>query len=150
VGLVLVEDPFDWFEARCWPVQAPPNVRIYEVTNAQDWAELGCRYPLDVRKSRRHDWWRVTGWAGSWLIPDFPAVASDYDAVHLAAAGYLTTAGWPVPVGEARTVLAGWNPDETYRLADLLTRAGPAAHWERQEDMLDWALAAPGAGPPNA
>jgi hypothetical protein len=150
VGLVLVEDSFDWIEARCWPVQAPPNVRIYEVTNAQDWAELVGRYPLDVSKSRRHDWWRVTGWAGSWLIPDFTAVASDYDAVHLTAAGYLTTAGWAVPVGEARTVLAGWNPDETYWLADVLTHAGPAAHWERQEDMLTWAMATPGTGPPNA
>jgi hypothetical protein len=150
VGLVLVEDPFDWIEARCWPVQAPPNVRIYEATNAQDWAELVGRYPLAVSKSRRHDWWRVTGWAGSWLIPDFTAVASDYDAVHLTAAGYLTTAGWAVPVGEARTVLAGWNPDETYWLADVLTHAGPAAHWERQEEMLTWALATPGTGPPNA
>ncbi len=74
----------------------------------------------------------------------------DYDAVHLTAAGYLTTAGWPVPVGEARTVLAGWNPDETYWLTDVLTHAGPAAHWERQEDMLTWALATPGTGPPNA
>jgi hypothetical protein len=61
--------------------------------------------------------------------------------VHLTAAGYLTTAGWAVPVGEARTVLAGWNPDETYWLADVLTHAGPAAHWERQEEMLTWALA---------
>src|SRR5260221_3057116 len=81
-GLVLVEDPFDWIEARCWPVQAPPNARIYEVTNAQDWAELVARYPLDVSKSRRHDWWRVTGWAGPWRIPAVTALALAHTAGH--------------------------------------------------------------------
>jgi len=42
--------------------------------------------------SRRHDWWRVTGSAGAWMIPDWVAVAADYDAVHLTVGGYLTTA----------------------------------------------------------
>jgi hypothetical protein len=40
-----------------------------------DWAELVGRYPIDVSRSRRHDWWRATGWAGRWLVPDFAAVA---------------------------------------------------------------------------
>ena len=29
----------------------------------------------------------ATGWAGRWLIPDFAAVAADYDAVHLSVGG---------------------------------------------------------------
>lgn len=141
VGLALVEDPFDWREARCWPVEPRPGVRIYEISGPQRWAELVGRYPVDVTRSRRHDWWRVTHWAGTWLIPDFAAVASDYDAIHLSVAGYLTTAGRDVPVDEARTVLAGWGPDETYWLDDVLAAAGPASHWVlRDHEPVGWTL----------
>jgi len=73
--------------------------------------------------------WRVTRWTGTWLIPDFTAVAEDYDAVHLSIAGYLATAGRVLPVGDSCTVLAGWDPDQTYWLTDTLTVAGPATIW---------------------
>jgi hypothetical protein len=70
------------------------------------------RYPLDVSKSRRRDWWRATGRAGRWLIPDYAAVAADWDAVHVSVSGYLTTAGIAIPAGsDAYTMLAGWDPD---------------------------------------
>jgi hypothetical protein len=127
----LVEDSLGWPEARCWPVRVAPGARIYEISGPAEWGVLVRRYPLEVSKSRRHDWWRATGWAGRWLIPDFTAVASDYDAVHVTVRAYLTTAGKALPVGagetvggprvdEARTVLAGWDPDQTYWLADVL------------------------------
>jgi hypothetical protein len=103
--------------------------RTYEINGPDDWAALVASYPLDVSRSRRHDWWRATGWAGRWLIPDYGAVASDYDAIHLTVGGYLTTAGNALPVGEARCLLAGWDPDETYWLADILAAAGPPARW---------------------
>ena len=109
-GLAPVEDGLGWREAHCWPVEPQPGARIYEISGPDRWAELVDRYPVDVTRSRRHDWWRVTHWAGIWLIPDFAAVASGYDAVRLSVAGYLTTAGRDLPVGEARTVLAGWDP----------------------------------------
>jgi hypothetical protein len=32
------------------------------------WAELVGRYPLDVSRSRRHDWWRAAEWAGRDLV----------------------------------------------------------------------------------
>jgi hypothetical protein len=104
------------------------------------------RYPVDVSKSRRHDWWRVTGWAGRWLIPDFGGVAADYDAVHLSIAGYLTTAGRALSVDDARTVLAGWDPDQTFWLTEVLTSAGPPNSWVDLDDgRLGWTLS--GAGP---
>ena len=71
---------------------------------------LAGRYPVEVSKSRRHDWWRATGWAGRWFIPGFAAAAADYDAVHLSIAGYLTTAGRALSVNDGRTVRAGWDP----------------------------------------
>ena len=86
----------------------------------------------------------MTGWAGPWTIPDFAAVAADYDAIHLTVGGYLTTAGRALVLGDdgaagARTMLAGWNPDETYWLADVLTSAGPPERWVNPDrETLGW------------
>ena len=63
----------------------------------------------------------------------------DWDGVHLSVAGYLATAGRALPVGKARTLLAGWNPDETYWLTDVLTPAGQAQAWHNDSDArLGW------------
>lgn len=141
VGLVLVEDGFGQRNARCWPVAPRPGARIYEISSPEDWTELVDCYPLDVSKSRRHDWWRTTGWAGRWLIPDFAAIAADYDAVHLSVAGYLITAGRALPVHDGRTVLAGWDPDQTFWLTEILAASGPATNWlELDDEPLGWTL----------
>jgi hypothetical protein len=148
VGLALVEDELGWEQARCWPVRPRSGARIYEVSRPADWAELVARYPIDVTNSRRHDWWRATGQDRRWLIPDFAAVAADYDAVHVSAMGYLATAGRALPVGDACTVLAGWDPDKTYWLTDVLTLAGPATSWVKLDtEPLGWALASAGTRP---
>lgn len=68
------------------------DTRVYEITGPDAWADLVGRYPMDVSRARRHDWWRTTRRAGRWLIPDYLAVTADFDAVHLSVAGYLTTA----------------------------------------------------------
>ena len=135
VGLALVEDGFGWKSARCWPVTAADGARVYEVGGPGQWAELVGRYPLDVSKSRRHDWWRATGRAGQWVIPDYGAVAADWDAVHVSVAGYLTTAGIAIPAGAgAHTMLAGWDPDATWWLNDVLCLSSPGSPEIWQED----------------
>jgi len=134
-----IEDGFDHRNARCWPLAPRPGTRICEISSPADWTQLAGRYPLDVSRSRRHDWWRATGWAGKWLIPDFAAVALDYDAVHLSVAGYLTTAGRALAVNDGRTVLAGWDPDRTFWLTGVLAASGPATDWlELDEGPLGW------------
>ncbi|MEO7124431.1 MAG: hypothetical protein ABI400_15220 [Lacisediminihabitans sp.] len=66
-------------------------------------------------------------------------MASDYDAVHLTVLGYLTTAGRALPVRDSHTVLAGWNPDETYWLTDVLAESGAPSEWRRDErDGFAW------------
>jgi len=130
--LTLVEDGHGWKSARCWPLTPRAGARVYEVDGPAAWASLVTRYPLDVSRSRRHDWWRATGWTGRWLIPDYQAVAVDYDAVHVSVLGYLTTAGVAIQAGadgEARTLLAGWDPDATWWLTDALAPAGPPENW---------------------
>jgi hypothetical protein len=137
--LIAVEDWPGWAEVRCWPLAPRRDARIYEITGPGDWVALVARYPLEVTKSRRHDWWRVTGWAGTWLMPDYAAAASDYDAIHLSVGGYLTTAGRALPVAGAGCMLAGWDPDETYWLADVLATAGPPVRWINDDSaQLCW------------
>jgi hypothetical protein len=141
VGLVLVEDGSGQGNARCWPVAPRPGARVYEISSPENWTELVGRYQIDVSKSRRHDWWRSTGWAGRWVIPDFAVVAADYDAVHLSVAGYLTTAGRALSVNDGRTVLAGWDPDRTFWLTGILAASGPATTWLKLDDgPLGWTL----------
>jgi hypothetical protein len=82
-----------------------------------------------VTKARRHDWWRATGEDHTWAIPDYPAIAVDYDAIHLTVGGYLSTAGRAIQAGGAHTVLAGWNPDETWWLTDSPRRHGEPVTW---------------------
>lgn len=158
-GLTAYEDPFGWVSARCWPLRPSAGAGIYEVSSPDDWTALVARYPLDVSASKRHDWWRVTGRAGRWLIPDFAAVAEDYDAVHVTVGGYLTTAGRVLPAdrlgrsdgaaaGVASTMLAGWSPDETYWLADVVNPAGLTSRWVLVPDSapLSWQEAPPEGG----
>lgn len=136
VGLPLEEDGFGEKDARVVPVNARDGIRVYEILTSGDWVDLVARYPLEVTLSRRHDWWRITGLPGPWLIPDWAAVAGDFDVVHLSVIGYLTTAGRAFPVGssvvpDAHTVLAGWNPDESFWLGDVLGSGAAPSDWRR-------------------
>ncbi|MEU2350711.1 hypothetical protein [Modestobacter sp. NPDC049651] len=137
LGLLLVEDEAGWETARTWPVAVPSTARVLEITGPADWTSLVERFPLEVSASRRHDWWRVTGWAGRWAIPDWATVAEEHDGVHLTVDGYLATAGqaWPVgvPGPPVRTVLAGWDPDATWWLTDV-AGLGEPADWTRADD----------------
>jgi hypothetical protein len=87
------------------------------------------RYPRDVTASRRHDWSRFTGRDGTWLLPDWPRAASDWDGVHLSIAGYVSATGLAIPAGDAATVLAGWGPDQTLWLNDVFTSVDRAGTW---------------------
>ena len=139
-GLVLVEDELGWPSARTWPVRPSPDARVYEVTGPDSWVALVERHPLEVTASRRHDWWRVTGWDGAWAVPDWAAVAAEHDAIHLTVDGYLSTAGRALPVAlpgarPVRTLLAGWDPDATWWLTDGHIELGHPTDWRRRDDQ---------------
>lgn len=49
------------------------------------------------------------------------------------------TAGRVLRVGDARTMLAGWDPDQTWWLSDVLSGNGTAERWVTQSDEpLGW------------
>lgn len=149
LGLCLEEDSFGPEWAWCRSVRPTGEPRVYEITGPRDWCELAERYPMEVTLARRHDWFRVTGLTGRWVIPDWEAVAADHDAVHLTLTGYLTTAGRALPVGDARTVLAGWDPDQTFWFTDALSVGEPVLWRGEPDDLGSWAPAAPGERPPE-
>jgi hypothetical protein len=139
-GLWFEEDSLGGEEAVATPVDVH-SARVIELRGPEDWADLCRRHPLDVTASRRHDWYRVTGRDGRWVIPDWSAVAAEADAVHLTVRGYLTAATRCIDVdGDAATVLAGWNPDETYWFRGAAGRPAGAQRWRRDGD--GWRLVA--------
>lgn len=136
-GIWLVEDAMSWERAVTHRVAAPAGARVFEIDGPDAWAALCRAYPVEVTEQKRHDWYDTTGRHGRWVVPDWSAVAVDHDAVHLTAAAYLTAAGTAVPVdGDTASVIAGWNPDETYWLSDDARPEEDGAVWVR--DDQDW------------
>jgi len=136
VGLRHVEDSFGWESATAIPVHGAG--RTYEIHDADAWAQLCRRHPLDVTASRRHDWYRTTGRDGRWVMPDWQSVAEEWDAVHLSCHGYLRAATREIIVDDERSsVLAGWSPDLTVWLTDR------AREWEG--DRIEWRCDEPGS-----
>lgn len=155
-GLWWVEDAFDWDTASTYRLEFPDGaeeLRLLEISGPQVWAELCVRYPLEVTYQKRHDWYRATGRDGRWVIPDWRQVARDYDGVHLTTACYLQAAGEPIAVpwasasmeprgaktatAEFASIIAGWNPDQTYWFSAQPTISGNALRWW-MDDHAAW------------
>ncbi|MGS0688371.1 hypothetical protein ACVBEQ_25010 [Nakamurella sp. GG22] len=138
IELAWHEDSLGLRDALIWPLQTIDSPRVWEIGGPQAWADLVQAYPMEVTEQRRHDWSRVTGRPGPWCIPDWSAVARDWDGVHVSVTGYLTTATRALQLahGKSATMLAGWNPDETWWLTDVLaqTTTGPE-RWHRTDDF---------------
>jgi hypothetical protein len=132
--------------AEVWELTVDPAARVYEVDGPDAWRALVEGGPRDVTLSRRDDWYRWTGWAGRWLLPDWAKLAVEWDGVHVRAAAYLETAYRALPIADgAATCLAGWGPDETVwigpracRSARLVARvdAGEVSRLLDQHDLV--------------
>jgi hypothetical protein len=130
-GLWFVEDGSGEESAITVSVGVPAGVRVFEITRADAWVDLCRRFPLDVSAEKRHDWYRTTGRAGKWAIPDWSLVSQHYEGVHLTVAGYLAAAGTAIPVdANIASTIAGWNPDETWWFVDM-AYAGELVRWVR-------------------
>lgn len=141
-----------------------PDARTAEIRTPEDWAELCRRYPLDVTAQRRHVWFETTGRKGRWVIPDWSRVAEEFDGVHVGLAGYLQTAGAVIDVGSCfpgeghghlgeeseaiptagdtddrtASVLAGWHPDTTFWLNDVIDTVTEVVEWRLDDGADRW------------
>ncbi|MFE7845435.1 hypothetical protein ACFUTX_09635 [Microbacterium sp. NPDC057407] len=135
-GLWFEEDSLGPQTAVALPVDVFAT-RVIEIDAPEDWVDLCRRHPIDVTASRRHDWFRATGRAGRWVIPDWSRVAQEADAVHLTVRGYLSAAGVAVPVADdTASVIAGWNPDQTYWFRGAAVRHSDQQRWARDDDGI--------------
>jgi hypothetical protein len=137
IELAWEEDSFGQRSGLIWPLTTTRVPRVWEIDRPEGWVRLVDRYPLDVTNARRHDWYKTTGRVGTWHMPDWRAIADDWDAVHLSVAAYLTTATRVLPLADraSATVLAGCNPDQTWWLTDTLATTTPhPASWHNPDD----------------
>jgi hypothetical protein len=145
-ALELVEDSLGWEVATIIPVRGAG--RTLEIRSPEDWADLCRQYPMEITASRRHDWFRVTGRDGRWLIPDWQRVAERWDAVHLTTLGYLSAATQFIELdAEYGSVIAGWAPDSTIWLTDVAREWNePRDEWTRPRNDWRWShTSQPGA-----
>lgn len=130
VELICRDDSFDETEASVWNVTVDAGARVAEIHDPADWSRLVAAYPADVTSSRQAEWSSDYGWPGRWLLPDWPRLARDWDGVHVSAMGYLRSQGRISRVEDGATVLAGWDPDATYWLRDVVQLTGePPEFW---------------------
>lgn len=134
IGLYCVEDGFGWREAAVQRVEPMLVKPVFHIEAPEDWVDLCLRYPAEVSASRRGTWFETTGRDGRWVQPDWQAVAEDYDGVHLSLTAYLAAAGELLEVSdEAASLIAGWNPDETYWFTDDVKRHGDFQTWKLED-----------------
>lgn len=134
-GLYLEEDSFGPMEAGATPVGPPPE-KTYEITDAEAWARLCREYPLDVTAAREPMWRVSVGHSDEWVIPNWEAMAADWEAVHLTIAGYLAAATTHIEVSAGTaSVIAGWAPDETVWLRSSPAATSAVVEWRRYENL---------------
>lgn len=137
-ALELVEDSLGWQTATVIPVRGAGET--LEIRSPEDWADLCREYPTEVTASRRHDWFRVTGRDGRWLIPDWQRVSERWGAVHLTTLGYLSAATQLIEVdAEYGSVIGGWGPDSTIWLTDVARETDDGREqWTRPRNDWRW------------
>ena len=157
IGVELVEDDFGLERARACRLRLRSGARIAEIRGPADWADLCRRYPLDVTAQRRQVWFETTGRKGRWAIPDWSQVAEEFDGVHVGLVGYLRTAGAVIDVAEAHlgeasetiptvgntddrtaSLMAGWHPDTTFWLNDVIDAVTEVVEWHYDDDADRW------------
>lgn len=139
-ALWLVEDDLGWERAESVRLIVPAGASVFEIKGAADWAELCARFPLEVTAQKCDDWYLATGRTSRWVIPDWAQVAEHYDAVHLQVGGYLAAAGVAIPVdgsSDSASVIAGWNPDETYWFSSDIVYDNEHTRWMLEDDGSD-------------
>ena len=132
--LHLKEDSHGSEIAEVRAVRVADGARVFRIDRAEHWAELCRRYPVDVTLQKQWDWRETTGRRGAWVMPNWRAVATDWDAVHLSVAGYVRSAGTAIACDErTASVIAGWDPDTTYWLGSAAVPEIAAVEWRRCE-----------------
>jgi hypothetical protein len=129
-----------------WHLPIEQDVRVWEIHRPADWVRLVTTFPAP---GRVYDGWELPGpnqdrgqLAGllavdgqhaarldvRQLVPDWAAVAAEFDGVHLSWAGFLTAEGFVSDLGGGDvTMLRYWFSERTLWLRDVFGEAVPLA-----------------------
>lgn len=113
-----------------WSLRIASSARVFEVRGPADWARLVDIAPVDVTMSRLGDWRSWTGHEGPFYLPDWRVVGEHLDGVHVTVGGYLATRSVAVPFADGHSVLAGWTPDATLWLRDVIQTVERVGEWD--------------------
>ena len=127
-----------------WLLPLRPDVRLFELHRPGDWAGLVARYPQVARFP--HAGWELPGpnqshsdvrglVAGGYrhgardevvahLVPDWRAIAADFDGVHLSWAGFLTTEGYISDLADGSVTTVMRRPPRLISLTNGASAAG--------------------------
>ena len=115
------------FPLAWWTLRLTENLRVFEVRGPADWHKLCVGYPEVGKDSRTHRP-RAGGEDGR-LVPNWGAVAEEWDGVHLSLGGLLTTEQNRFETSEGWSMLEFWHAEQAYWLGPL------EAEIERQPDF---------------
>lgn len=105
------------FRLHTWRIRFPATVRVYEVNDAADWHRLCVRYPARGVDDDR-------------LVPDWGAVAAEWDGVHLTFGGLLSCE--QTRYEDA----AGWSMNQFWQIEETWWLNGIATVSERWRDYV--------------
>ena len=131
-----------------WHLPIHAGVRLWNVDHPSDWVRLVETYPKVA--TRPHSGWELPGpnqfpsdtrmlrsletqhavriETSRHMLPDWHAVAHDFDGVHLSWAGFLTTEGFVSDLSDGGvTMLRYWGSERTLWLRDVFGEPTPLA-----------------------
>jgi hypothetical protein len=119
-----VGDPITGQKApyQSWLLKAEKNIRILEIENADGWHMLCARYP--TAGSATHDSPDFSMDSGR-IVPDWYAVAQDWDAVHISFGAMLMTDQVRVESKAGWTFNWAWQIEQTLWLRWAFTSIDP-------------------------
>jgi hypothetical protein len=132
IGLARCEDLFTPLEetgATVWSLRIAPEAQVMEIAGPADWQALVAAFGEDVTGTHAGEWGADGGPAGPWRLPDWERVMEHYDGVHLTIGGYLACGGLALPAAGGYTMLAGWIPDATIWLRDVVAGHRCLGRW---------------------
>ena len=112
--------PKSW-PLRCWLMRMPYDVKIYEVNGPGDWHRLCLAYQAQGSDDDR-------------LVPDWGAVAMDWDGVHLSLGGLLSSEQSRYESPEGWSMHWAWHAEKTFWLRALDARCERIADYHGGED----------------
>lgn len=114
-----------------WQLEVDASARVFEVDGPQSWHNLCLSYPAEGANHRSEP--DFSGDEGR-LVPDWSAVAADWDSVHLTFGGWLTAEQVRVESPAGWTYHWAWDAEQTMWLRWKFTSSQQMPDHEE----LDW------------